>query len=123
MKLEQERRRFERVLFETPAKLIDLEGEWPTKVLDLSLKGALVEIPANFNRSLGESFLLEIALNSDIIISMDCTIVYQREKFMGLQSNFVDLESITHLKRIISFNSNNSLDLLERDLSNLISND
>ena len=123
MKLEQERRRFERVLFETPAKLIDLEGEWPTKVLDLSLKGALVEIPANFNRSLGESFLLEIALNSDIIISMDCTIVYRREKFMGLQSNFVDLESITHLKRIISFNSNNSLDLLERDLSNLISND
>ena len=123
MKLEQERRRFERVLFETPAKLIDLEGEWPTKVLDLSLKGALVEIPANFNRSLGESFLLEISLNSDIIISMDCTIVYQREKFMGLQSNFVDLESITHLKRIISFNSNNSLDLLERDLSNLISND
>jgi hypothetical protein len=123
MKLEQERRRFERVLFETPAKLIDLEGEWPTKVLDLSLKGALVEIPANFNRSLGESFLLEIALNSDIIISLDCTIVYQREKFMGLQSNFVDLESITHLKRIISFNSNNSLDLLERDLSNLISND
>ncbi len=123
MKLEQERRRFERVLFETPAKLIDLEGEWHTKVLDLSLKGALVEIPANFNRSLGESFLLEIALNSDIIISMDCTIVYQREKFMGLQSNFVDLESITHLKRIISFNSNNSLDLLERDLSNLISND
>lgn len=123
MKLEQERRRFERVLFETPAKLIDLEGEWPTKVLDLSLKGALVEIPANFNRSLGKSFLLEIALNSDIIISMDCTIVYQREKFMGLQSNFVDLESITHLKRIISFNSNNSLDLLERDLSNLISND
>ena len=123
MKLEQERRRFERVLFETPAKLIDLEGEWPTKVLDLSLKGALVEIPANFNRSLGESFFLEIALNSDIIISMDCTIVYQREKFMGLQSNFVDLESITHLKRIISFNSNNSLDLLERDLSNLISND
>ena len=103
--------------------MIDLEGEWPTKVLDLSLKGALVEIPANFNRSLGESFLLEIALNSDIIISMDCTIVYQREKFMGLQSNFVDLESITHLKRIISFNSNNSLDLLERDLSNLISND
>ena len=35
MKLEQERRRFERDLFETPATLIDLEGEWPNKVLDL----------------------------------------------------------------------------------------
>ena len=117
----EDRRRFERVLFETPAKLIDINGEWPTKVIDLSLKGALVESPVQFECSLGDTCILEIALGTTIVISMGCSIVYQRNNNMGLSCNNVDLESISHLKRIVSLNSNNSLDLLERDLSNLVS--
>lgn len=121
MAVGQDRRRFERVLFESPAKLIDVDGEWATRVLDLSLKGALIEVPEKFERDLGTNFILEIALDPNIVISMDCTIVYKREKQMGLQCNHIDLESISHIKRIVSLNSANTLELLERDLSNLIS--
>lgn len=117
-----ERRKFIRVLFNTTAKIVASSSVYDTNIFDLSLKGALVGIPNNFNAKLGNIIILEIPLDSNEIIKMETEIIYQKDDVMGLKCTHIDIDSITHLKRIIELNTTKPNEILERDISNLISN-
>lgn len=115
-----ERRRFFRVIFSTPAKLSQGDCHWQTKLLDLSLQGALVEEPQDWPTDATGRFELSFALaGSDIEIRMEVESSHVGKKRLGLYCHHIDIDSVSHLKRLIELNVGNA-DMLKRELAHLL---
>lgn len=116
------RRQFSRVHFESEARLYSPNGEFAVEVLDLSLKGALIRPQADAFIAVGSDCTLTMRLNGlDTNIRMECTVVHCQAGLYGLICREIDLDSITHLRRLVALNLGNE-DLLERELGLLVSN-
>jgi PilZ domain len=115
-----ERRRFSRITFHRPAEL-EVRAERATcELLDVSLKGALVEAPLTFRVGPGQACTLTIRLDAgDALIRMEGVIVHGEGAQAGIRCTGIDLESIAHLRRIVELNLGDE-DLLHRELSALI---
>lgn len=90
-------------------------------MLDLSLKGALLRLPDGAAApALGAPCLLKVRLSGrDSSIAMAGEITHVEASRAGLLCRSIDLESITHLRRLIEINLGDAA-LLERDLQALI---
>lgn len=115
-----ERRRFSRVAFHRPAEL-ELAGARATcEVLDVSLKGALVEAPVGFRAEIGQPCTLTIRLDAgDAVIEMAGEVVHREWTLVGVRCVEIDLESISHLRRLVELNLGDA-ELLHRELSALV---
>ena len=119
--MNDERRQHVRIAFHCPARLI-LAGEphaaW---VLDLSLKGGLVELATSAQLPTGEHCQLDVTLdaNEPVVIHMQSTIAHHEGRRTGLLCTSIDIDSVTHLRRLVELNLGNPA-LLERELSALI---
>lgn len=117
-----ERRHFVRVAFDAPAQLTTIEDRFETKVIDLSLKGALLMMPAKAKVKIGAPCLLSVKLTQmDESIAMAAEIASIRGSLVGLICRSIDIDSITHLRRLIEINLGEP-HLLERELLALVSN-
>lgn len=114
-----ENRRFTRIVFKAPVSLIQDGQHWSTQLLDLSLKGALVIKPSNWDGNIGDTFTLDFKLpGSDIDICMQVHKAHERDNCIGFTCDSIDIDSATHLRRLIELNVG-SADLLNRDLEHL----
>ncbi|HEX9398787.1 MAG TPA: PilZ domain-containing protein [Anaeromyxobacter sp.] len=115
-----ERRRFSRITFHRPAEL-DARVERATcELLDISLKGALVETPAPCRAAVGQRCTLTIRLDAaDAVIRMEGEIVHREGRQVGVRCAEIDLDSIAHLRRLIELNLGDEA-LLQRELSALV---
>lgn len=113
------KRRFARVLFNTPA-LLNYHGKiWHGHIVDISLKGALFALTEHNTLTLQEdrACALNIALNEGSMrIKMEGLIAHHEENRIGLTCRHIDIDSITHLRRLIELNLGDET-LLERELS------
>ena len=115
-----DRRKFSRILFAASAYIAQDEQTWRTKILDLSLNGALIELPSGYTGQLNSILMLEFVLpDSDIKLKMEAAIVHKTPEHLGLKCTHTDVESISHLRRIIELNIGDA-DLLNRELEMLI---
>ncbi|MGX9462472.1 PilZ domain-containing protein [Shewanella sp. A14] len=115
-----DRRKFSRILFAASAYLVQAEKTWQTKILDLSLNGALVEKPADYNEQQDSMLTLKFMLaDSAIELTMETEIVHKTPEHLGLKCTHIDVDSITHLRRIIELNMGDA-QLLNRELTFLI---
>ena len=115
-----ERRHFIRVGFDAPAQLITPTAMVVVQVLDLSLKGALVIVPANAALASGMRCQLTMALaDTDTQIAMWAEVAHLQDDTIGLLCTDIDLDSVTHLRRLIELQLGDPA-LLERDLVELI---
>jgi hypothetical protein len=115
-----ERRRFSRIAFHRPARLQAGAVEVTCEVLDVSLKGALVEVPISFGARGGERCTLVIRLDAgDAIIRMEGEIAHREGTLAGVRCTEIDLDSIAHLRRIVELNLADET-LLTRELSALV---
>lgn len=113
------RRRFHRVLFDRHAELACPRGHAKVRVVDVSLKGALVELPPDAAPlTEGAQCELVLWLAADVHIAMECTVAWQRGANAGLRCRLIDLESMQHLRRLVELNLGDD-ELLERDLAAL----
>ncbi len=111
-----EKRKYSRILFAANAFLAQGERQWSTLLLDLSLNGALVTCPNDFPTPTG-TFSLGFTLpSSDITIQMAVELVHKREQLLGLKCHFIDIDSISHLKRIVELNLGDA-SILGRELT------
>ena len=120
--LPQDRRQHSRVAFQSPATLALAERPIDLVVLDLSLKGALVRLPPDAELALGEAGVLDIHLSEELgadRIGMACRVVHLEDGRAGLLCLSIDLDSITHLRRLVELNLGDP-QLLERELSALL---
>ncbi len=113
-----EQRRFSRIPFDVKVTLKDATHTWETDLLDISLHGALVKIPETFETNAEQRYQLAIHLEGGPDICMDVDIAHQEAHELGLNCHDIDVDSITHLRRLVELNLGDP-ELLERELSAL----
>lgn len=112
-----ERRHFIRVLFQAPGWLSTENDSVPVQVLDISLKGALVV--ALEALPLGTACRLTVPLTeTGESITMAMQVAQAQDHHLGLSCRSIDLDSVTHLRRLIELQLGDPA-LLERDLAAL----
>ena len=113
--VQAEQRRFTRIPFDAAATLLKDGREWPCELIDLSLKGALVREPDDWTGRTGEDYALRLQLDEDTGIHMAVRVAHTEEQQIGLACLDIDLDSVSHLRRLVELNLGDAA-LLERDL-------
>lgn len=115
----QNRRKFSRVPFHSEARLFLPSGDTVVELLDLSLKGALIRPKGDFFAVVGSNCTLKLSLDDvGASIRMECTIVHHQGGDYGLACRDIDLDSVTHLRRLVALNLGDDSSL-ERELAML----
>jgi len=113
-----EQRHFSRIPFHVSVTLGDGQQTWEGQLLDISLHGALVKAPAAFAGQPQSRYQLAIHLEGGPDICMDVEIAHRENDELGLNCRDIDVDSITHLRRLVELNLGDP-ELLERELSAL----
>ncbi len=116
---EQQRRRFSRIRFASGAKLAVGAERRDCEVIDLSMKGALVAGMHGDAAAVGTPCALEITLGEDDRIRMEGVIAHKEAGRLGVAWREIDLDSLTHLRRLLELNLGDP-ELLGRELGALI---
>lgn len=116
---DEERRHFTRIPIDCEAVLRCHDGdELRTTLQDVSLKGALLNRPDDYSGHTGEPCVLELLLG-ETTVSMQGCIVHSDANQIGFRCDHIDLDSITHLKRLVELNLGDE-DALGRELHELV---
>ncbi len=119
--MSSERRHFARVGFDAPAQLATAHRRFDVKIIDLSFKGALVRVPASVALTPGTLCGLSVALaETGTSITMSTEVAHVEGDHLGLLSRGIDIDSMTHLRRLIEFHLGDPA-LLQRELKALVS--
>ncbi|MNO58993.1 Cyclic diguanosine monophosphate-binding protein [compost metagenome] len=115
-----ERRRFQRIQFDAPTKLCQGERCWEVKLLDLSLKGLLVECPKPWDADLTQDFEAYILLNDEVTeVQMQVELRHEEPHRLGFICLYIDIDSMSHLHRLVELNVADSTEMM-RELRELI---
>jgi hypothetical protein len=112
------RRRFQRFHFEGTVKLYSDKAMWESKLVDVSLKGVLIEHPNDWNGKVGSRYRMDLRINNSVIISMGVTAAHIMPHRIGFQWQKIDLDSFAELKRLVELNLGDPA-MLNRELSAL----
>lgn len=102
-----ERRQFARVTFAAGAELITTQAHLLCQVIDISLKGVLLQLPAGPAPQAGMPCLVKLPLGDttdDLVIAMAGELAHVEGDHAGVLCRSIDIESITHLRRLIEVN-------------------
>ncbi len=113
-----EKRHFQRVFYNSDATLSDQNASVPCKILDLSLKGCLLEFDHRWSAKPNQLYTLKLDLSDDIAIIMELSVTHVIDKKVGFQCEHIDIDSISQLRRLVELNLGDP-DMLERDLAAL----
>ena len=122
MDLHNERRRFSRIPFSAIAHIKSDKGEMHLncEVIDVSLKGLLIEKPDGWRGQLEEIFSIDLILDhAQVVIKMQAEVAHIDQARIGFECEQIDLDSITHLKRLVELNIGDE-GILQRELAALI---
>jgi len=115
----ENRRQFTRVLFSIKAELTVEEVTYPVSIHDISLDGALVTAVKSEQSLKGKLGTLSFFLSdNESEVTMYIAVVHEHNDETGLQCNAIDIDSVTHLRRLIELNLGDS-DQLNKELSQL----
>lgn len=104
-----DRRKYSRVKFEAETTCIWQGHRFATHLLDISLKGALVEFDSHPPFAKGADCHLELALNGrQLVLSFEAHSVFESGSQVGLEFLGIDLEALTHLRRLVELNTGDS---------------
>jgi PilZ domain len=111
-----EQRRFTRIPFDATAVLTRGSRRWESTMMDVSLKGVLVARPENWDILPGEGLTLELEVEGhDVVITMRTVVAHVEADRVGLRCEHIDIDSITHLRRLVELNLGNE-EQLQREL-------
>jgi hypothetical protein len=114
----ENRRRFQRFHFEGTVKLYSDKAMWETKLVDISLKGVLIERPMEWNGKIGARYRMDLRINNSVIISMGVMAAHIMPHRIGCEWQKIDLDSFAELKRLVELNLGDPA-ILNRELSAL----
>lgn len=104
-------RKFDRADYNIAGDYTPAEGagkKFLFHVLNISLKGILVEMKEIENRELHEMGHVELFLpNSDIKLTANTKIAHIENNHIGFEIEEIDLDSMTHLRKILEYNTGN----------------
>ena len=114
-----DRRRFKRIAFNARTELSQGEHRWSVQLIDLSLKGLLIQRPEPWQGDETQPFAADIHLSDDVDVRMDVQLTRRDYGQLGFVCLHIDLESVEHLRRLIELNVGDPQEL-ERELGALI---
>jgi hypothetical protein len=114
-----DRRRFKRIAFDARTELSQGEHRWQVQLIDLSLKGLLIQRPEPWQGDETQPFAADIHLSDDVDVRMDVQLTRRDYGQLGFVCLHIDLESVEHLRRLIELNLADEAQL-ERELGALI---
>jgi hypothetical protein len=122
--ISDDRRHHSRITFHTTAHLLLGDRRIEVKVLDLSLKGALIQLSdAGLVDDAVAGLICQLNVGLDDAegdqITMETKVAHAHGSRIGLLCRNIDLDSVTHLRRLVELNLGDP-GLLERELSALI---
>lgn len=113
----QERRVHSRIAFDAPVVLANTDQQWKSRLLDISLKGALIRKPRNWQSEIGATWDLDICLSdNNTHILMQASVMHIDESHIGFHCDHIDLDSVTNLRHLVELNLADEV-LLERELA------
>lgn len=113
-----DKRKYTRIITSLDAK-INLDNiEYEVTILDLSLNGALITSPAGIIAMCGTTGNLTLRLTLESTITFAFEVSHIENDTWGVKVKLTDIESITHLRRLIELNLGDS-QILDRELINL----
>ena len=93
--------------------------EWTCNLLDISLKGMLVEPPENLDIDTSKPCAIALFLGENAAIHARVNITHvMHNGHWGLRWQHIDVDSLKHLRRLLELNTNDP-DLLHRELADL----
>jgi hypothetical protein len=112
-------RNYARIPFATEV-LLHLHGKnVKVHLVDIALKGALVQTEAIDGVALHDKCRLELPLDKvGDVIAMSGIVVHLEGQHIGIECQDIDLTSLTHLRRLVELNTGDA-DLMNRELSHL----
>ncbi|MEX5509273.1 PilZ domain-containing protein [Pseudomonas paralactis] len=114
-----ERRRFRRIAFDAKTEIRQNGWDFPVKLVDLSLKGLLVERPEDWKGNKALPFDVDIRLDPKAHIKMQVRLTHEEKGQLGFVCQHIDLDSISHLRRFVELNLGDE-DELHRELAALL---
>ena len=113
------RRHFSRIPFHTDVRLHLPHGVQTVHLLDLALKGALVEALEAFPVQLGDicSLVLPLSPEGEKIV-MKAVVAHLDGPRIGLECQHIDVDSLTNLRRLVELNLGDA-NLVDRELAHL----
>jgi hypothetical protein len=117
-----EQRHFTRIPFNASATIINSRTANKTisKLSDISLKGVLVDRPTDWQGHSGEHYTLHIQLaGNEVEINLAVIAVHSDDNFIGFKTEHMEIESATHLHRLVELNLGDQ-NLLEREFHELV---
>lgn len=115
-----EHRRFNRIAFDAPVLMQDDNNTWQSTLIDISLKGALVQKPDNWPHENEDEFNITVQLEDHASeIKMHVVQKHVEDDHLGFKCLNIDLDSMTMLRRLVELNLGDEA-LLDREISNMI---
>jgi PilZ domain len=112
-------RHYSRVPFHADITLHLGDAQLTVHLLDIAIKGALVEIPDGARVIVGENcrLVMPLADSGDEIV-MGARVVHLEGQHVGIECSSIDIDSLTKLRRLIELNLGDAA-LADRELINL----
>lgn len=116
-----ENREFQRVAFIAKAELKGSNVSWFTQTQQISLKGVQVKKPEHWSGKLNQHYTLIFPVledHLDMQLQVIVKVVHQDERVLGLSIENIDLDSLTHLARLIELHLGDA-ELMKEELLKL----
>lgn len=98
----KDKRRFARAPFDGSATLQAGDQTLNVLLTDLSLRGALLELPPDAEVRQGLAGLLTLQLeDSDVAIPLQCQISHLKQGTAGVEFQRISVEGMQHLRRLV----------------------
>lgn len=120
--MSDERRYFSRIPFPANAHVLTADGDLylNCRVIDVSLNGLLIARPSNWAGRVANTFTVDLLLEgAQVIIKMQAEMAHMDPQTIGFHCKLIDIDSITHLKRLVELNLADE-SILHRELSALL---
>lgn len=114
----EDKRRFHRIFYHADALLTGSSQSYPSKIIDLSLQGCLLDVELADSGLPDDSYTLKFDLSEEISISMVVVATHVDGQRVGFRCEHIDIDSISRLRRLVELNLGDS-ELLERELAAL----
>ena len=116
------KRYFKRINFHVDVAASIDKTLYKGELFDISLKGALIKMDRKIKLSLRKTGTVILKLpNSDIILEFEAKIVHKKDDFVGFRFEGADVDSITHLRRLLVLNTGDE-EGIDREISFWLNN-
>lgn len=113
-----ERRQHQRIPFEADVLVSQGDQQWRCELEDISLKGMLIRTAENVSLEPNSLYSVQLILGEGAEIHMMAKLSHCHERHCGLQWDHIELESLTHLRRLLELNLEHPEDM-HRELAEL----